>query len=194
MLETYNKMLVDTNKAFNLTAHKTIEASWKFNVLDSLLFNNEISKNFKQGVNVIDLGSGSGSPAVPLKISFPQMKLTMIDSTQKKVKFLQAVSDELELGARAVHARIEDFAKQNKETFDIVTARAVAPLDDLVKLAFPLLRRGGVLIAFKGKNYQDEVAKAKHILGRQKGKIIEVIEKNLDDETKRVLLIIRKNG
>jgi len=194
MLETYNKMLVDTNKAFNLTAHKTIEASWKFNVLDSLLFNNEISKNFKQGVNVIDLGSGSGSPAVPLKISFPQMKLTMIDSTQKKVKFLQAVSDELELGARAVHARIEDFAKQNKETFDIVTARAVAPLDDLVKLAFPLLRRGGVLIAFKGKNYQDEVAKAKHTLGRQKGKIIEVIEKNLDDETKRVLLIIRKNG
>ena len=187
-LEKYNEMLVETNKAFNLTAHKTIEKSWLFNIQDSLLFNDEIAKYFKQGAKVIDLGSGSGSPAIPLKLSFPQINLTMIDSTFKKVKFLRGVLEQLKLDGEVIHARIEDY----KGMFDIVTARAVAPLNELVKLGFPLLKRGGILIAYKGRNYQDEINSAKHILTRLRGKVIQIYEKALDADVMRSLVIIKK--
>jgi len=154
-----------------------------------LLFNDEISKFFKQGARMIDLGSGSGSPAIPLKVSFPQITLTMIDSTFKKCNFLQNVLDELKIDGYVVHGRIEDF----KGEFDIVTARAVAPLNELIRLASPLLKKGGVLLAFKGPNFQEEVNSAKHIMTRLKFKIVEIIDKNLEDLT-RTILIIKKNN
>ena len=201
-LEKYNEMLVETNKAFNLTAHKTQERSWIFNVQDSLLFNDDIRKFFKENADVIDLGSGSGSPSIPLKISFPHANFVLIDSTLKKIKFLQSVIDELKLeNTMAVHARIEDYTREkceetgenlHKESFDIVTARAVAPLNELVKLAMPLLKKGGVLLAYKGPNYSDEIAAAKHIMTRLRAKVVDVIEKNLDPDTKRFMLVIKK--
>lgn len=193
-------MLVEKNKIFNLTAHKTLERSWEFNILDSLLFNDEIAKFFKQNARVIDLGSGSGSPAIPIKLSFPQIDLIMIDSTRKKVDFLTEVIADLGLkNARAIHARIEEFAKEkdsdgiskNKSVFDVVTARAVAPLDTLLKLGFPLLKKGGALLAFKGKNYADEIEVAKHTLARLGGKVLEIHEKQLGEQARSMLVIRR---
>ena len=193
-LQQYNEILVETNKLFNLTAHKTIDQSWKLNIEDSLLFNDEIAKFFKQGAKVADIGSGSGSPSIPLKISFPHIHMTLIESITKKAKFLQSVIEELKLkDIQVANMRCEDFSKLNKGIIDIVTARAVAPLDTLVKLAMPLLKRGGILLAYKGKNYQEEIKTAKHTMSRLGAKIIATEIKQLEEDSTRVMLVIKKS-
>ena len=165
----------------NLTAHKTEEESWKENILDSLLFLGE----FPETAKVLDIGSGCGCPAVPLKIALPGLDITMTDSVLKKVQFLSRIVLELGLlGIQAVHTRIEDFKERG---FDIVTARAVAPLPTLLEYSLPFLRVGGRLFAFKGSKVQQEIdasANALEILG---GKV----EIKLHDGA-RSLIIIRK--
>ena len=161
LLEKYNTLLVEKNKVLNLTAHKTEEESWRGNIQDSLLF--DISGRGR----MLDLGSGCGCPAIPLKIAMPHLSVTMVDSVRKKVEFLNEVVKALALeNIRAIHTRIEDFAE--REMFDIVTARAVAPLPTLVEYALPFLKVGGRLLAFKGSKWQDEIdasANALKILG-----------------------------
>lgn len=158
-LEKYNSLLVEKNKVLNLTAHKTAEDSWVNNIQDSLLFLNEFPSRGK----VLDLGSGCGCPAIPLKIAMPDLDITMIDSVNKKVEFLNDVILALRIeNAKAIHVRIEDFEKL--AAFDIVTARAVAPLPTLLEYALPFLKVGGLLFAFKGSKWQDEIDASKNAL------------------------------
>jgi 16S rRNA (guanine527-N7)-methyltransferase len=151
LLRKFNLELVEKNKAVNLTAHKTEEESWKENILDSLLFLSEFPKSAK----VLDIGSGCGCPAIPLKIALPDLDITMIDSVNKKVLFLNETVQKLGLsGITAVHTRIEDYKERG---FDIVTARAVAPLPTLLEYALHFLKTGGRLFAFKGSKWQEEI-------------------------------------
>jgi len=181
LLQKFNAELIKANRRMNLTAHKTEEESWKENILDSLLFLGE----FPETAKVLDIGSGCGCPAVPLKIALPGLDITMTDSVLKKVQFLSRIVLELGLlGIQAVHTRIEDFKERG---FDIVTARAVAPLPTLLEYSLPFLRVGGRLFAFKGSKVQQEIdasANALEILG---GKV----EIKLHDGA-RSLIIIRK--
>jgi len=183
VLRKFNKMLVERNKAVNLTAHKTEEDSWVNNIQDSLLFLDK----FPSKARVLDLGSGCGCPAVPLKIALPNLDVTMIDSVNKKVMFLNDVVRDFGLvGIRAVHERIEDF--KERESFDIVTARAVAPLPTLLEYALPFLKVGGVLFAFKGSKWQEEVnasARALKVLGGE-------VEDVITHSESRVLIKIKK--
>ena len=180
LLEKYNELLVERNKVVNLTAHKTLEQSWVYNIQDSLLFSREIAELVKLSpqLRFLDIGSGGGSPAIPLAIELG-VDMTMIDSTRKKIDFLNEVCQELNLNARAIHTRIED----HKGQYDVITARALAPMDKLVGYAMPLLKKGGVLIAYKGRNVYEEVQglKVKY----------EIIEKPLDDEVVRYLVVVR---
>jgi len=180
----------------NLTAHKDEHKSWKLNVQDSILFNNVIGtvlSQFKEMPKVIDLGSGGGSPAIPIKISFPHIDMTMVDSVGKKVTFLNEVAGELGLyNCRAVHDRIEDFCRTNRESFDVVTARAVAPLNVLLEYALPLLKVGGCLLAFKGSSVHEEIVLANNALEKLGGWVEKVENANLDDETTRHLVMITK--
>ena len=130
LLQRFNTQLVEKNKVINLTAHKTEEDSWINNIQDSLLF----LKEFPTKAKVLDLGSGCGCPAIPLKIALPNLDITMVDSVNKKIDFLKTATSELK-GIRALHIRIEDFKEYEK--FDIVTARAVAPLPTLLEYAMP---------------------------------------------------------
>ncbi|MCL2846248.1 MAG: 16S rRNA (guanine(527)-N(7))-methyltransferase RsmG [Firmicutes bacterium] len=183
-LERYNELLVERNKVVNLTAHRTIESSWENNVADSLLFIDAMPKTGR----MLDLGSGGGSPAIPLKITNPALDVTMIDSVGKKVDFLNETVAALGLdNIRAIHTRIEDFAKTHREMFDVVTARAVAALPTLVEYALPLLRVGGVLMAYKGSNYSQEIESAKEALKVLGGNVREVLDKD-----NRVMLVIEK--
>ena len=173
-MREFNKKLVERNKVINLTAHKTEEDSWVNNVQDSLLFLDAFPKTGR----MLDIGSGCGCPAIPLKIALPGLDVTMIDSVKKKVDFLS------EFG-RAIHTRIEDFHERD---FDIITARAVAPLPTLLEYALPFLKVGGLLFAFKGSQWQteiDESANALKILGG------EVKDVKVHSES-RVLIIIKK--
>ena len=190
-LQRYNSLLVEKNKVMNLTAHKTEDESWLHNVQDSLLF----AEIFRElgAVKVLDIGSGGGCPAVPLGIVAPELKITMLDSTRKKVDFLNSVVQELGCGnMEAVHARAEEFAVSGREQFDCVTARAVAVLPTLLEYALPFLKVGGLFFAFKGKSWQQEVESAKGAFKLLGGEIATVHTKNLTDDIERALVVVRK--
>jgi len=192
-LEKYNTLLVNKNRVLNLTAHKTIEDSWKYNVCDSILFANVIKEYVQSNLRHLDIGSGGGAPAILLKICIPELDTTMIDSVGKKVLALNEMIETLRLdNIRSIHARVEDFCVTNRESFNIVTARAVAPLTTLVEYALPLLKIDGYFLAYKGKSVDEEIetaSKAIKILG---GKIDTIKYAKLDDETVRALVIIKK--
>lgn len=183
LLKKYNSMLVEKNKALNLTAHKTEEDSWVNNIQDSLLFLNEFPAKGK----CMDLGSGCGCPAIPLKLALPELYITMVDSVNKKVEFLNESVKALNLeNIKAIHTRIEDF--KFYETFDFVTARAVAPLPTLLEYALPFLKVGGLCFAFKGSKWQDEINASQNALRLLGGKVKDI---KLHGET-RSLIIIEK--
>lgn len=183
LLRKYNSCLVEKNKVMNLTAHKTEKDSWLHNVQDSLLF----LKEFPGKARMLDLGSGCGCPAIPLKVAKTNLDITMIDSVKKKVEFLNGIVQALGLvGIKAIHTRIEDY--KEREVFDIVTARAVAPLPVLLEYALPFLKVGGILLAFKGSQWQNEIEAGKDALRLLGGEVKDVKVHN----DSRSLIIIRK--
>ena len=205
LLKKYNRLLVEKNKVLNLTAHRDEARSWVFNVQDSLLFNKTIKNSpfgkgggcaADGGFKLLDLGSGCGCPAIPLKIAYPELDVTMVDSVGKKVDFLNDVVGVLGLkNIRAVHSRIEDFSATARESYDIVTAKAVAELRTLVEYALPFLKVGGVLLAYKGKNSECEITAAGSALRELGGEVLEVKTAILRDGTEehtRTLVIVKK--
>ncbi len=168
----YYEMLVETNKVMNLTAITEPEEVAIKHMIDSLLPFDAQSFADKK---LVDVGTGAGFPGIPLKIYCPSLKVTLIDSLAKRLKFLDTVIEKLELkGIRCIHLRAEDAGHdpKHREKYDIVTARAVARLSVLSEYCLPLLKTGGSFIALKGSKYQEELAvsgKALKILG---GKLI----------------------
>lgn len=163
-------------------------------MLDSLLFNDVLAEYFKNGGNLADIGSGCGCPAIPLKITFPQLNVTMLDSVRKKVDFLNETVKYLGLGdIRAVHTRIEDHpVGQMRGFYNFVTARAVAPLPTLLEYGLPLLKIGGFMFAYKGLNLESEIEQSKRALDELGGEVLAVHTARLDDVTERKLLIVKK--
>ena len=167
----YYELLVETNKVMNLTAITEPEEVAVKHMVDSLLaYEAEMA-----GKTLADVGTGAGFPGVPLKIYCPELKVTLIDSLGKRLRFLQQVIEELGVkGIRCEHLRAEDAGKNSKhrEKYDLVTARAVARLSVLAEYCLPLVKKGGRFIALKGSKYAEEIeegTEAVRILG---GKIM----------------------
>lgn len=188
--EEYFSMLIETNKVMNLTAIIEEDDVAVKHFLDSAL----PEKFFPQNATVIDIGSGAGFPALPLKIVRPDLKITMVDSLNKRIGFLNDVIEKLNIeGANAVHSRAEDFAKNNREKFDVAVARAVAPLNTLVEYLLPFVKVSGVCIIYKSSKLAEELTnsqKAIEILGAK----VERIEKYYiaEKELEREILILKK--
>ncbi|WP_283609771.1 16S rRNA (guanine(527)-N(7))-methyltransferase RsmG [Faecalispora anaeroviscerum] len=166
--QTYMELLLDWNEKMNLTAITEPQQVVEKHFLDSLLLIKavEIPKNGK----VIDVGTGAGFPGIPLLLYRPDIRLTLLDSLQKRLTFLQAVCDALGLSAELIHARAEEGSRQPKlrEQFDLACARAVAPLPVLCEYCVPFVRRGGAFAAMKGPGAAEEsvaAAKAISLLG-----------------------------
>ena len=154
--ETYYAMLADWNTRVNLTAITAPEDVAKKHFLDSLA----AAPYLKAGASVADVGTGAGFPGVPLLILRPDLNVTLIDSLQKRLVFLEAVLKELKLKAQCVHARAED-AGQNpryREQFDAALTRAVSGLPVLCELTLPLVKVGGISIAYKGDSAEELAA------------------------------------
>ena len=146
-LEKYDEVLRAENKKYNLTAIKNKEDVYLKHFYDSLT----LSKIIKlENQSLCDIGTGAGFPGMVLKIVYPNLKVTLVDATEKKCKFLQLVIEELGLkNIEVVNARAEIYSKTVREKFDIVTSRAVAPLKHLLEYSIPLLKVGGNYIAMK---------------------------------------------
>ena len=189
MLLTYLDLIKEWNEKFNLTAITEDREMILKHFIDSLT----ILKYIDDRANVIDIGSGAGLPAIPIKIMKPDINMTMIDSVNKKVTFLNEASKELGLECKAYHGRFEDLARGDmRESFDICTARAVAPLNVLVEYAIPFLKKGGKLIAMKGQ-VEEEIKEAEKAI-KELGATIERVEEFTLPSTdmERSIVVIKK--
>lgn len=181
----YQEMLIETNKKFNLTSIDDPEEIKIKHFEDSLTIKNYINK----GMKVLDIGSGAGFPGIPLRIE-KDFDLTLIDSVNKKVKFMNEVIEELGLeNTRAIHVRAEDFAKDNREEFDLVISRAVANLSTLSEYALPFLKVGGIFIAMKGPKAEEEYEDAQNALKILGGELINIDTIDLHGNTRKNILI-----
>jgi 16S rRNA (guanine527-N7)-methyltransferase len=172
--QKFYEMVIDWNTKINLTAITDEKEFAIKHVMDSLsLWDEEKFSNVKK---ILDVGTGAGFPAIPIKIFKPNVEIVLLDSLNKRVEFLKKVVTELNLeNVTCVHGRAEDLARQNnfRESFDLVTARAVARLNIISEYCLPFVKVGGIFAALKGKQVQDEVTEAENavkILGG--GKII----------------------
>lgn len=146
-LEQYYELLVTENKKYNLTAITEKEAVYLKHFYDSLTLSKIINLDNQ---SLCDIGTGAGFPGMVLKIAFPNLKVTLIDATEKKCNFLKMVIDKLKLkNIEVINARAEEYSINNRELYDIVTSRAVAPLKHLLEYSIPLVKVNGTYIAMK---------------------------------------------
>ena len=160
-IDQYPAMLTEANRQFNLTrVPDELREAADRNYLDCIA---PLAHGWPEGVrSLVDVGSGAGFPGIPLSIMLPEVHVVMVDSLDKRVKFLKSVIDALELNAEAVHARAEDAARRPelRERFDMAVARAVAPMCVLCEYLLPFVRVGGRMLALKGPSLEDELADA----------------------------------
>lgn len=153
-LEKYYNLLIEYNKVMNLTSITEKEEVYLKHFYDSLTIVKIVDLEKEQ--TLCDLGSGAGFPGIVIKIFFPNLKIVLVDSLNKRINFLNKVIEELNLKSIiAVHERIEDYSKEHKEEFDVVTARAVAHLNILLELGINLVKVGKYFVAMKG-NIENE--------------------------------------
>ncbi len=188
--QTYFNFLVQENQKFNLTAiTEENEVIYK-HFLDSCL----AAKNIKNNSAVVDVGSGAGFPGIPLKILRPDLKITLLDSLQKRVNFLNQLIGLLGLkDIVAVHSRAEDFANINREKFDYATSRAVAQINTLSEYLLPLVKLGGQVIMYKSQRVQEELEQGKNSISTLGGKLRDIQETKLAEiDASRTLVFIDK--
>ena len=171
-LEKYYELLVEWNEKINLTAITLKKDVYLKHFYDSLTINKII--DLSEIDTLCDLGTGAGFPGIVLKIFFPQLKLTLVDALNKRIKFLEIVVNELSLdNVTLVHERAEEYGKENRECFDIVTARALSSFPILLEYGIPLLKINGHLIAMRGLNDSNDGINALNVLNSKINKTIE---------------------
>lgn len=188
-LEQFADFLLAYNKHTNLTSITDPTQFVIKHLEDTLALAKQCDWKNKK---VLDVGSGGGFPGIVLLIMHPSIELTLLDSTLKKVEFLRQALQHLDLQATVVHARAEDWIRSNREAFDIVTARAVAPLQVLAEWCIPYVRVGGMFVAMKSR-VEEELATATMCIDKTGGVVAEIIPYSLSmDMGERVLVIVNK--
>ncbi len=191
-LQKYAELLVEWNKVMNLTAITDPTEIITKHFYDCLVIFKHF--NFKEGATVIDVGTGAGFPGMVMKIARPDLKITLLDSLNKRLNFLNEVANQLELSVELIHERAEEAGRKPhlREQFDYATARAVARLQVLSEYCLPLVKKGGSFIALKGPAaYVEAVAAVNAVktLGADEGKLSEEI---LPDSSVRVFAEYKK--
>lgn len=191
---TYYELLVEKNKVMNLTAITEFEEVIEKHFLDSLQIAKYIELN---GKSLIDIGTGAGFPGIPLKIAFPHLEVVLLDSLNKRIKFLDDVIRELGLGnVKTLHGRAEDFGKkvEYREQFDYCVSRAVANLSSLSEYCIPFVKKEGYFIPYKSGNIDAELSSANKAVFLLGGKLEKVERFSLEDSQRSFVFIKKVNN
>ncbi|MGX7395415.1 16S rRNA (guanine(527)-N(7))-methyltransferase RsmG [Carnobacterium mobile] len=194
--DDYLRLLQEWNEKINLTAITEKEEVYLKHFYDSITAG--LYVDFNKGVqSLCDVGAGAGFPSIPLKIIFPQLEVTIVDSLNKRIQFLTTLAETLALeGVHFYHDRAETFGqnKQFRESFDFVTARAVARMSVLAELCLPLVKKGGIFIALKASNSDQEMQESQKAITTLGGKIREdyIFELPKEAGERHILLIDKK--
>jgi len=185
-------MLQDWNQRMNLTAITDDQGVAVKHFLDSVL--PLTFWEFPQGASLIDVGTGAGFPSVPMKLVREDLRLTLLDSLQKRLGFLDALCGELGIAAQLVHARAEDAGRSpaHRGRYDLAVSRAVAGMGLLAEYCLPLLRVGGALLAMKGSGGREEAAEGEESIRLCGGRLREVKEYALPGGDRRTLVVVEK--
>ena len=190
--DKYAEILTEWNSFMNLTAITQPDEIIKKHFIDSLSVLTAVS--IPEGASLIDVGTGAGFPGIPLLIARNDLKVTLLDSTNKRLDFIRAVLENIGLEAKVVHMRAEEAGKNPdfREKYDFATARAVANLRDLSEYCLPFVKRGGYFLSMKGSKAEEEIPTAKkaiHILG---GEIEDKISFDIGEVGERMIVKIKK--
>ncbi|MGY3816946.1 16S rRNA (guanine(527)-N(7))-methyltransferase RsmG [Gemella taiwanensis] len=186
----YYDLVVELNQKINLTAITEEDEFYTKHFFDSISL--AFYKDYSNIESICDVGSGAGFPSIPLKILYPNLKVTIVDSLNKRIKFLNLVKDELGLSdCNFVHARAEEFGqnKDYRESFEIVTARAVARLNVLAELCLPLVKKGGYFLSLKAQKAEEETKEAINAIKLLGGKLEQDLEFDIEGEERHILEI-----
>lgn len=192
--DIYFQLLVEWNEKINLTALTDKEDVYLKHFYDSLTATYHY--DFSKELHICDVGAGAGFPSIPIKICFPHLKVTIIDSLNKRIGFLNHLASELEIDhVHFYHGRAEDFGAnpEFREKFDVVMARAVARMSVLSELCLPFIKKNGVFIAMKGAQAQEEMKDAKKAI-KVLGGIVEEVNTFIlpEEDSERSIIVINK--
>ena len=195
----YYEMLIDKNKVMNLTAITDFEEVFKKHFIDSLSLVRVCGlNNSEKNISLIDIGTGAGFPGIPLKIAYPNLRITLMDSLNKRVDFLNEVIGTLKLnGIDTIHGRAEDYAKpdQLREKYDLCVSRAVANLSVLSEYCLPYVKVGGKFISYKSEKIEEEMKDAEYVIDLLGGKPEEQVSFMLpNSDLYRNLFVVIKNS
>lgn len=192
MLDIYAEMLADWNTRMNLTGITDSDGVMTRHFEDSLTMLSAV--DVPENAKVIDVGTGAGFPGMVLKIARPDIELTLLDSLNKRLVFLDAVAQAVGIHVKTLHLRAEEGGKNPlyREKYDIVCARAVANLRELAEYCVPYVRIGGKFVSMKGPDVQEEVNSAKAGIGTLGGKVNAVTELKISDGSGRSIIVVDK--
>lgn len=194
----YYELLIEWNKVMNLTAITSMEDVITKHFIDSISLGKVVDFVDKGSLKVIDVGTGAGFPGIPLKIAYPGLYITLLDSLNKRVKFLDEVIAQLRLGdINAIHGRAEDFGKDKKyrEQFDICVSRAVANIATLSEYCVPFVKVGGMFVSYKSGKIDEELMNGKKAIEALGGKLEKVEKFQLvGTDAERSFVMIGKVG
>ena len=193
-LDKFAEMLIETNKSFNLTAIKEPDDVTVKHFADCLAIFKYV--DIPENAKIIDVGTGAGFPGLALKLARPDIKMTFLDSTRKKLGFIENVLNECGVEGEILHMRAEEAAQLTKyrEQFDFATARAVAALPVLSEYCLPFVKQNGSFISMKSAESNEEIGEAKKAIGILGGKIEEDIVFDLVENMPRRIILIKKNS
>ena len=182
----FGQLLLQQNQVMNLTAITEPTAVARLHFLDSLAL---LREEALAGKTLIDIGCGAGFPGVPLAIAEPTLRVTLLDSLQKRVNWLKTILPELGVDAACVAARAEEYVAEHREAYDVATSRAVARLNILSELCLPYVKVGGKFLALKGAMAQAEADEAKTAIEALGGKLAEIREYPVGEAIHRIVVV-----
>ena len=193
--QNYYELMIEWNSFMNLTAITEMDEVIMKHFVDSVSLIQAVPDLAKKGYSLIDIGTGAGFPGIPLKIVFPDLKITLLDSLNKRVDFLKQVCDKLKINnVTAIHGRAETYGQNEmyRNQFDFVVSRAVAELPILMEYCVPFAKVNGYFVSYKGKKQEEEVKLAENAFHELSAKFDHLDKFSLREKEERYLLFIRK--